>query len=173
MAPRVAAYEHRLAAVVADPGQFDVGGKIIGALGMLGLSADALAKLPALDPADEQKIMSVLDTLPGLRWSVVQRNLWTAGVSDLSSWLAEIMKWKLDDVTAAQITSPMLVTAAQSDQASSNAKQLFDALTGPEDFLQFYDADGAGMHCEMQNRSMANRHILDWLDDTLAAAPST
>ena len=30
MAPRVAAYEHRLAAVIADPGQIDIGGKITG-----------------------------------------------------------------------------------------------------------------------------------------------
>jgi hypothetical protein len=63
----------------------------------------------------------------------------------------------------------MLVTAAQSDMASSNAKELFDALQGPKDFIQFVDADGAGMHCEALNRSMANRQILDWLDETLAA----
>ena len=31
----------------------------------------------------------------------------------------------------------------------------------------FGNADGAGMHCEALNRSMANRQILDWLDDTL------
>ena len=41
-------------------------------------------------------------------------------------------------------------------------------MTAPKTFLQFSDADGAGMHCELLNRSMANRTILDWLDVTLA-----
>jgi pimeloyl-ACP methyl ester carboxylesterase len=171
MAPRVAAFEHRLAAAIADPGQIDVGGKFTGVMGMMGLSADAVAKLPALSPEDEQKIVAVIDGDRSLHWKVVKRGFWTNGVSDLSSWLAEMMKWKLDaDADAvAQIRCPMLVTAAQSDMASSNAKELFDALQGPKDFIQFVDADGAGMHCEALNRSMANRQILDWLDETLAA----
>ncbi len=29
------------------------------------------------------------------------------------------------------------------------------------------------MHCEITNRSMANRRMLDWLDDTLATVRST
>jgi hypothetical protein len=33
--------------------------------------------------------------------------------------------------------------------------------------MLFTDAEGAGMHCEVLNRSLANRRILDWLDDTL------
>jgi hypothetical protein len=28
------------------------------------------------------------------------------------------------------------------------------------------------MHCEILNRSMANRRILDWVDDTLATVRS-
>jgi hypothetical protein len=80
-------------------------------------------------------------------------------------------KWKLDAETVAQITSPMLVTAAQSDPVSSDAKALFDALTCPKTFLEFNDADGAGMHCELLNRSMANRQIFDWLDETVATVP--
>ena len=46
-APRVAAHESRLAAVIADPGQIDVGGKFAGMLGMFGLGAEALAALPS------------------------------------------------------------------------------------------------------------------------------
>ena len=61
----------------------------------------------------------------------------------------------------------MLVTAAESDMASSNAKDLYDALQCPKQFVQFTNADGAGDHCEILNRSLANRVILDWLDDTL------
>jgi hypothetical protein len=172
MAPRVAAFEHRLAAIVADPGQLDVGVKFTGALRHIGLSDEAVARLPKLDPEDEAKIMSVINGDRSLHWKVVQRGFWTNGASDLSSFLAELEHWKLDADTVAEIRCPTLVTAAESDPASSNAKELYDALTCPKRFIQFRDADGAGDHCEMVNRSMANRQILDWLDETLWA-PAT
>ena len=167
MAPRVAAFEHRLAAVVADPGQLDVGGKFAGAMKMFGLGPEAVARLPEIDPDDEAKVMNVVNGDRSLHWMIVRRGFWTNGAADLSSWIAEMYKWKLDAATVAAIRCPTLVTAAQSDMASSNAKDLYDALTCPKDFIQFSDRDGAGMHCEILNRSMANRQILDWLDDTL------
>jgi hypothetical protein len=71
--------------------------------------------------------------------------------------------------TTLPVRCPTLITSAESDPASSNARELYEALRCPKGFLSFLDADGAGMHCEMQNRSMANRQILDWLDDTLQA----
>jgi hypothetical protein len=52
--------------------------------------------------------------------------------------------------------------------ASSNAKDLYEALACPKTFFEFSDTDGAGMHCEALNRSMANRVIIDWLDETLS-----
>jgi alpha-beta hydrolase superfamily lysophospholipase len=167
-APRVAAYEHRLAAIVADPGQLDVGSKFSGVMKMLGLDDAAIAKLPALDPADEQKAMAAIDANRELRWKIVQRGFWTNGAQDLSSWMAEMDKWKLTPDEVAAIRCPTLVTSAESDMASSNAKDLYDMLTCPKTFIEFLDADGAGMHCEVLNRSMANRKILDWLDETLS-----
>jgi pimeloyl-ACP methyl ester carboxylesterase len=169
MAPRAAALEPRLAAIVADPGQLDVGIKVVGPLGKM-LSADAVARLPQLDPGDEQRVMTAIAGDRTLSWKIVRRGFWTAGASDLSSWLAEISRWKLEDDVVARIRCPTLVTAAESDMASSNARELYDALTCPKGFIDFRDDDGAGMHCELMNRSMANRQILDWLDDTLGSA---
>lgn len=37
----------------------------------------------------------------------------------------------------------------------------------PKTFLRFTAVEGAGAHCEMQNRSLVNRRALDWLDETL------
>jgi hypothetical protein len=172
MAPRVAAYERRLAAVIADPGQLDVGGKFAGALAMMGLDQDAVARLPEITAADEAKVMAVINGDRGLHWKIVQRGFWTNGATDLSSWMAEMAKWKLSPDEVSDIRCPLLVTHAANDMASSNAKDLFDLLPGPKAWFDFTDADGAGQHCEMLNRSMANRRILDWLDDTVGAVRS-
>jgi len=167
MAPRVAAYEHRLAAIVADPGQLDVGVKFSGLMKMFGLDDDAVARLPTLHPEDEKTMMKAIEGNRSLRWKIVQRGLWTNDATDLPSYLAEMGKWKLEPDEVAAIRCPSLVTAAESDLASSNAKDLYDALTCPKTFIEFADADGAGMHCEGLNRSMANRLIIEWLDETL------
>lgn len=53
--------------------------------------------------------------------------------------------------------------------ASSNATELYDALTCPKAMIRFSDSDGAGMHCEVLDRSMANRQIFNWLDETMAS----
>lgn len=167
MAPRVAAFEHRLAAIVADPGQLDVGGKIAALAPMVGLDQAAVARLPELSPADEAKLFEVVSGNRSLNWKIIKRGFWTNGADSMSSFLAEMEKWKLTPELVAQITCPVLVSAAESDMASSNAKDLYDLLPGPKQFVQFENADGAGDHCEMLNRSLANRTFLDWLDDTL------
>jgi alpha-beta hydrolase superfamily lysophospholipase len=167
MAPRVAAYEHRLAAIVADPGQLDVGGKFSGLMRAFGLDDDAVARLPALDPADEKKVMNAINANRTWRWKIVQRGYWTNDATDLPSFLAEMGKWRLEPDEVAAIRCPTLITAAESDPVSSNAKDLYEALTCPKTFVEFADTDGAGMHCEALNRSMANRVIIDWLDETL------
>ena len=76
--------------------------------------------------------MKVIAGDRGLHWKIIQRGFWTNGAASLSGFLAEMDKWKLDAATVAQIQCPMLVTAAESDMASSNAKDLYDALPVPQ-----------------------------------------
>ncbi|MDQ6949708.1 MAG: alpha/beta fold hydrolase [Actinomycetota bacterium] len=166
-APRAAAYEHRLAAIIADPGQLDVGVKFFDTMKALGLSDEAYAKLPAIDPDDEKRIMAAIEASRPSRWKVILRGFWTNGATDLASLLVEMAKWKLRPEEVAAIRCPTFVGAAESDYASTNAKELYDGLTCPKTFVEFKDADGAGMHCEQMNRSLANRVFLDWLDETL------
>lgn len=167
MAPRVAAFEHRLAAVVCDPGQMDIGRKMNAALGKLGLSPEAIARLPRMTPNDEQRLMGVIEGSRTLRWQIAGRAFWANGARDLPSLAAELMKWSLDPATVAQVRCPALVTAADGDRASTDSRELYDALRCPKTFVQFTEADGAAQHCAILNRTFAERVILDWLDATL------
>jgi pimeloyl-ACP methyl ester carboxylesterase len=111
-APRVAAYEHRLAAIVADPGQLDVGVKFFELMKMFGLGPDAVAKLPTVAPEDQRSIMAALEDTDNrsLRWKIVQRGYWTNGATDLPSYLTEMANWKLEADQVAAIRCPTLVT---------------------------------------------------------------
>src|SRR5262249_12748218 len=69
---------------------------------------------------------------------------------------------------AEAIACPTLVTMAENDPLAAGAETFFDALRGPKKaLLRFTAAEGADGHCEMQNRSLLNRRVLDWLDETL------
>ena len=43
------------------------------------------------------------------------------------------------------------------------------ALTCDKTLMRFTAADGADRHCGMQNRSLPNARVLDWLDETFDA----
>jgi hypothetical protein len=59
------------------------------------------------------------------------------------------------------------VTSAEDDPLSRSAEQVYDALPGTKTLLRFATAEGAGEHCEMRNRTLADQRIFDWLDTVL------
>jgi hypothetical protein len=65
------------------------------------------------------------------------------------------------------IHCPTLFTLAENDPLASGTEAFFDALRCPKTLLRFTDSQGAGDHCEMSNRSLVNRKVLDWLDEVL------
>ena len=104
-----------------------------------------------------------------LRWSFVQRGFWVHGVKDLRGYLASAALFTLDG-RAGEIRCPTLLTAAGDDTRSGSAQMVMDGLRCPKTLINFTDAEGAGDHCEMMNRSALNRRALDWLDATLGVA---
>jgi hypothetical protein len=164
MAPRVAAFEHRFAAVVADPGQLSVGGKLVDGFRAMGLTPEQEAQMPTLDPTFAAGALQVIQSNRNLNWGICQRAFWTNGAADLPSLVAELMRWTLTPEILAGVTTPILVTSAEGDRASTDTDQLYALLPGPKDRIHFTAAEGAGMHCEILNRSLANRRILDWVD---------
>jgi alpha-beta hydrolase superfamily lysophospholipase len=167
-APRAAAFEHRLAAIVADPGQWDMLAQLRGMGRMMGMPDDRVARLPELDDEDAARITAIVAGNRGLEWKVMKRGFWTNGADGLAAWFAEMARWNVSEC-AGRIRCPTLVTAAEDDPVAAGAQTLYDALECPKELMRFTAADGAGTHCELLNRSLLNRRVLDWLDATLAA----
>jgi hypothetical protein len=71
------------------------------------------------------------------------------------------------DGRAELIRCPTLLTFAENDPLGAGAQTFFDALRCPKELIRFTAAEGAGDHCEMNNRSLLNRRALDWLDTVL------
>ncbi len=167
LAPRAAAFEHRIAALVADPGQWDQRDAIVA---NLPVSDDEKARFPdidrsALDPM-EKWLREKGD--PMLRWKLLQRGLWVNGADSLFDYFVTMLDYELSSV-AAQISCPALLTQAEGDSTGAGAKKLYDAISTEKKVLvSFTKAEGAGGHCETMARSLLNQRVFDWLDGVLS-----
>jgi alpha-beta hydrolase superfamily lysophospholipase len=168
LAPRAAAFEPRLAALIADPGQWD---QRDGLLARLPLSDEQKAAFPAIDPHVLDPMEDYLrsaDADPSMRWRLLQRGLWVHGKQTLFDYLADLVRFELSPV-AGQIACPTLLTQAEGDPLAAGATTLFDALTVERKALvRFGAAEGAGGHCEGTARRLYHQRVFDWLDETLA-----
>jgi len=168
LAPRAGAFEPRLAALVADPGQWDERDAL---LRFLPLTDEQKQDFPDIDPHALDEMEAQLagpEGNPMLRWSLIQRGQWVHDKPNLFEALAELARFRLSDV-ADRIACPTLLTQAEEDPIAAAAEKLYDALTVERKALvKFTTAEGAGRHCEANGRRLYHQRIYDWLDETLA-----
>jgi pimeloyl-ACP methyl ester carboxylesterase len=168
LAPRAASGEHRLAACIADPGEFDLFRAIQDRL-----PAFLARQLPKGNRLALEAVKVILNRVvrqPTRGWSM-RRGMWVHGVSTPLDYVRLSQAYTLRGY-AEQIRCPTLVCYADHDEVAAYARQLFDALTGPKDFIAFTQAEGAGEHCESGNRALFHQRVFDWLDQ-LGMAPAT
>jgi pimeloyl-ACP methyl ester carboxylesterase len=166
LALRAATGEPRLAAVVSDPPAWSILASIRPAATALGLSAEAISRLPEISDADAAAAEEAINANPRVRWTIVQRSYWANGATDFKDWLRVVAKFDLTGLSE-QITCPVLGTFADRDPLALNATETISRLTARTTLLTFTAAEGAGGHQEMLNRALAETRILDWLDHTL------
>ncbi|MBM6594301.1 alpha/beta hydrolase family protein [Microvirga pudoricolor] len=163
LAPRAASGEHRIAACIADPGQPGLAPGFRSMFTRSGVSPEAVADLRRLDPGLIARVEGMMADRK-MRWMIEQRGYWVHGVDSVAEYLAAIQPFTLMEGRAEMIRCPTLITAAEEDTLAAGAQALYDKLTCPKDLIRFTAPEGAGDHCEMMNRSLLNRRILDWLD---------
>ena len=168
LAPRAAAFEHRLAACVALDGVYDLG--ITVTRNMPGTRAEAEAVLRAASAPDaDAMIEQVMASDPNIRWAATHGQ-YVMGVDTPRAFFAAYLDYTLADGIAEQITCPTLVCDAAEDIFfEGQPRLLFEHLTCPKTLLDFTAAEGAGAHCHAGAQRLALGRIYDWLDDTLAA----
>jgi pimeloyl-ACP methyl ester carboxylesterase len=172
LAVRAASGEHRLSACIADPGLFSMAsvfGQFATALGVP--EAAAAGGLASLDDASLDRIGAGLAANPRVKWSIVQRGYWVQGVSTLREFFTSCEQYTLEG-RLEWVRCPTLVTMAEKDGRAASALQVYEGLRSPKALMRFAAAEGAGSHCEMENRPLLNLRVLDWLDATLRTPAS-
>ncbi|MGW3633573.1 alpha/beta hydrolase family protein [Streptomyces sp. NPDC005122] len=164
--PRALAFEHRIAAAVADPGVVDVAESWWRPLGpeLRGLwdSGDR--------GAFDRVVREALDADPALA-AMWRRRARPYGVDSPYDLLAQVSRYDVTAV-AGRITTPLLITDPEGEHLwPGAARRLYDALPGPKALFCFTEAEGAHLHCEPMGRALFEQRVFDWLDARLAAGP--
>ncbi len=157
LAPRGASGEHRLAALIADPGQYDMGAAVVGRLGDLASRLDD----PTADPVFEDLLNK-----PATATFLAPRMV-THGTPTVRGYFNDMTRYHNRE-TAAGITCPSFVTDNETDHVSTGqGRQLYEHFTCPKDFRLFTRAEGAEGHCEGMAPIVFWTAALNWLDDVL------
>lgn len=158
LAPRGAAGEPRLAAMVADPGQYDIAESLAARFGELWKAVD--------DPSADAQFDALLDD-PAMRTLFAPRMV-TNGVDRVREYLCDMRRYNCID-QAPKIACPSFVTDNETDAVSTGqGEELFKALTCEKAFRRFLRNEGAEGHCEGMAPIVFWAAAFDWLEATVA-----
>lgn len=169
LAPRAAAFEPRLQALVANGGVFFPVESLLRPLyGREGLPPDAegFLELARVQPETVNAALQVgMQHSTNLRW-FVQHGMFAFGADSPADLILKMAPMTMREV-AGQIRCPTLVIDSERDiSMQGQARRLFDGLTCPRDLLLFTVEEGAMLHCQMGAVLISNARIYDWLEDT-------
>ena len=165
LAPRAAAAEHRVAALIVYDGIYsfaDMVHKLIGPE-ISKLIADGLA---TSDTKANALINEFLSSASGhFGRSVVSWAMWVFGEENPAAALRDAAPYTLEGY-APLITCPTLVLEGENDPG--DASRLYEALSGPKTYHLFPSAEGGGEHCQEGVMFRLHQVVFDWLDTVLA-----
>lgn len=168
LAPRAAAFEPRLAAVLALGGVSDFGSCIESMLPEVQHLVDSGDKA-GVDAHLFKLVADLGKSNPkgrSLRWAV-EHGLWAYDVDSPYEFLLKAKEMTLKDV-AHQIKVPMFVADYEHDLFfAREAKELAAWAPDVSTFYRFAEEDGAGHHCGMGAAVLHNQVVFDWLDEVL------
>jgi len=167
LAPRAAATEHRVAALIAYDGLYSFADAVHRMVGpeIMKLVDDSLVTSDTKANALIEEIMrSRTNTFgPAFSWG-----MWVFGEDSPAGALRAFAPYTLEGY-APLISCPTLVLDGENDPG--HASQLYEALGCQKTYHLFPAAEGGGEHCQEGVMSRLHQVVFDWLD-TVLATPS-
>ena len=166
LAPRAAAFEHRIAAVIAIDGIYDFGSLVFAAFPP---SLIALFKSGNQTAFDNE--INAARASPNVstefRWFVDQ-GTWSFNTPSPFAWLTQLQAYTLKGVID-QIQGPVFVGDAQDDMFFKGAGLILADELGANrsTYHEFLITDGAGEHSGVGAAVLQNQVIFDWFEGVI------
>ncbi len=170
LAPRAAAHDSRIRALICVDGIYDASSTLAD---LLRTDREGLERLAA-DPKAEAQLVTAAQHSPILSW-VFDHGRYAMGVNSRTALLGQYLRYHLREGLAEQIRCPTLVCEASDDiffgaddGGTTQPRELMRHLTCPATLLTFTSAEGAAAHGHAGAEKLAMTRILNWLEETLA-----
>jgi len=162
---RALAFEHRIAAGIADPGVMDVSTSWLGEL--------PKEMLELLDGGLEREFDQAMHEELAEAGDVVRQTLeWRAkpyGARSHYHLYEMVRQYNLRDVVT-QIECPVFIADPDDEQFwPGQPREVYDALVCPRTIVRFTADEGSNWHCEPKARSLYDQRMFDWLDTVMPA----
>ena len=162
LAPRAAAFEHRLKICVANPGVINWGEMVTDFFNNFDPNLKSLWK--EKPEAFNQKIAEMSAKIPLVDWGIKDM-MWKHGVTKPSELMAQMLLYSNKEIIS-KITCKMLIMDGTDDDYSQG-KELFNALNCPKDYMLFTADDTALQHCQVGAQAYSSSRLFDWIDKNL------
>lgn len=162
-----AAYEERLAVVIANPGYISIGDVFFDVL------RDMDESILNLLDEDPEAFNDKYEAFSGFtefgvsgRWGF-NEGMWKFGADSPADFLKRMRDFNYESIIP-EIETPMLIMDGTDEVAGAGqAKALYDALQAPKTYMLFEDESAASLHCQNGNLSVGVQRMFDWLDGNL------
>ncbi|QRP45056.1 S9 family peptidase [Amycolatopsis sp. FDAARGOS 1241] len=151
LAPRAATAEHRLAALVCDPAQPDLGARV--PTGPAGLFAVPLVRAQMRRNPNRAEFF-------GSRMAA-------HGISSVREYFAEMRRYTML-ADAANIRCPTLLIESEHDFTAGGGAVLRDAMKAPVRLVRLTETEGVDGHCAGMGQQVWTGVVYSWLHDVLA-----
>lgn len=162
LAPRAAAFDHRIAVCVANSGVFD----FMGCHAPEGMDRDTFFE--AVAHASEAEVEAVMrepmSQHPQFDWAL-KHGMYVFGAKSLRDFFLKAKDYYLEGL-AQQIQCPTLILDSENENNfPGQAKRLYELLQCPKDYLMFTKEQGAAEHCQQGAKIHSNGCIFNWIED--------
>jgi pimeloyl-ACP methyl ester carboxylesterase len=173
LAPRAAAFEKRISALIANDGVYDYGAANFGPIPAAQRPAAEKAVMANEAPEMDRMFEGVMKESPIAAWALTH-GMFAMGAGSPRAYIAASLAYNLRDGVAEAISCPTLVCEAEGDIFfKGQPQQLYDHLTCPKTLIRFSEREGAGAHCQVGAGRLAFGRMCDWLDQTFGVVSET
>jgi alpha-beta hydrolase superfamily lysophospholipase len=173
LAPRAAAFDSRISAVVAVDGIYDAGWSVGG---FIPLAYEELkSRISATDDSNLEAILETARASSSAYRFLCDQGRYAMGANTDREFIEKFLQYNLMDGVAEKISCPVLVCEASTDiffsgesSTQPGPRGLYSHLRSPKTLLTFTEDEGADLHCHYGAQRLAAGRIYDWLDRTFS-----
>lgn len=178
LGPRAAAYEHRLKALIANPGVMDWG-KVYAEF-LNEIDPTLMERLDTNPNEFDEVILGYMQMVPLMKWGMVDSQ-WHHNATTPSELMFEIRRFNNKNITKDIQASALIIDAEAETRGQS--KELYESLvnTPKKEYVKFLASEAAELHVQPGATAILSARMFDFLDDIFAnneiksfdASPST